>query len=308
MGTPQAAVPSLERILADGHDVAAVYTQPDRPSGRGNRVKYSPVKQLAADRGLSVLQPVKIKTDEALETFRSHRADVVVVVAYGRILPGGFLAAFPSGAINVHFSLLPKYRGAAPVNWAIVNGETETGVTTMQMDDGLDTGAILLQRDTEIGPVETSIELLARLSLIGAVLLSESLTNLDDLEPIEQNDAMATFAPIMKRNDGLIDWRMTGSEISNRVRGFQPFPTAFTYYQQTKLTLWQAFMGDHLPPGGPGPGEIIAAHGDDLRVMCGDGSVLRIEEIQPEGKRRMPVRDFLNGFKLGSGDVLGPER
>ena len=168
MGTPQAAAASLERLLSDGHEIAAVYTQPDRPSGRGNKITFSPVKQVALDRGLPVLQPTKIRTPEAIEEFRSFKADVAVVVAYGRILPDTFLTAFPKGAINVHFSLLPKYRGAAPVNWAIVNGETKSGVTTMSMDAGLDTGDILLQRETSIGDDETSVELMERLSVVGA--------------------------------------------------------------------------------------------------------------------------------------------
>ncbi len=180
MGTPKAAVPSIARLLQDGHEIAAVYSQPDRPSGRGNKIVFSPVKEFALEHGLPVFQPTKIKTADALDEFRSHNADVAVVVAYGRILPESFLTAFPRGAINVHFSLLPKYRGAAPVNWAIVNGETKTGVTTMQMDAGLDTGDILLQRETEIGPDETAPELMERLSFIGADLLSETLQSYDE--------------------------------------------------------------------------------------------------------------------------------
>ncbi|MEQ1646360.1 MAG: methionyl-tRNA formyltransferase, partial [Pyrinomonadaceae bacterium] len=227
MGTPQAAVPSLARIIADGHEIVAVYSQPDRPSGRGNKITYSPVKQCAIDHGITVQQPVKVRTHEALELFSSHNADVAVVVAFGRILPETFLTAFPRGAINVHFSLLPKYRGAAPVNWAIVNGEKETGVTTMQMDVGLDTGAMLLQRATPIGERENSLELMERLSFVGAELLSETLARLDSLTPIQQDHNAATLAPIMKREDGVIEWNMAASEIVNRVRGFQPFPSSF---------------------------------------------------------------------------------
>lgn len=303
MGTPQAAVPSLERVLVDGHSVAAVYTQPDRPSGRGNKIVYSPVKQCALEHAVPVFQPMKVRTDEALETFRSHDADVAVVVAYGRILPEGFLKAYPRGAINVHFSLLPKYRGAAPVNWAIVNGETETGVTTMQMDAGLDTGDILLQRATEIGVEETAVDLMTRLSRLGAELLSETLAKIDDLEPRAQDDRLATFAPIMKREDGVIDWRMSASEIAGRVRGFQPFPTAFTKYGDTKITIWRAkcenITVDHAA------GQVIDAKGDDLVVASGGGTSLRILEIQPEGKRRMTTRDFLNGCSVKAGDTFG---
>lgn len=304
MGTPQAAVPSLERCLTDGHDVAAVYTKPDRPSGRGNKITFSPVKEFALARGLTVHQPVKIKTPEALNTFESHGADAAVVVAYGRILPPAFLIANKKGAINVHFSLLPKYRGAAPVNWAIVHGETETGVTTMQMDAGLDTGALLLQSTTNINSEETSIELMSRLSLIGADLLSQTLLRLDDIAAKPQDHAAATFAPIMKREDGLIDWQMSATQIANRLRGFQPFPSSFTYFQQQKLTIWKAVPLKENIYGRSLPGEMIEAHGDDFVIGCGDGSVLKIEEIQPEGKRRMPVRDFLNGAKPQKGSVF----
>lgn len=303
MGTPQAAVPSLERILSDGHNVVAVYTQPDRPSGRGKKIVYSPVKQFAIEHDLPVFQPTKLRSDDALETFKSHEADVVVVVAYGRILPESFLTAYPRGAINVHFSLLPKYRGAAPVNWAIVNGESRTGVTTMQMDTGLDTGNILLQKATDIGDEETAVDLMTRLSQLGAELLSETLGKLDDLKPQPQADKLATFAPIMKREDGLIDWQMSAAEIADRVRGFQPFPTTFTNYGGTKITIWQAkpedFIAD-IPIG-----QIIEAKGDNLTVTCGGGTALRIIEIQPEGKRRMATRDFLNGLSVKVGDRFG---
>lgn len=305
MGTPQAAVPSLERCLFDGHEVMAVYTQPDRPSGRGNKIVYSPVKEFALGHSLPVLQPLKIKTAEALEQFRSHKADAAVVVAYGRILPATFLSAFPHGALNVHFSLLPKYRGAAPVNWAIVNGESATGVTTMQMDEGLDTGPVLMQRATAIERDETAIDLMSRLAVFGAELLSETLANLDHLEPRQQDHDLATSAPMMKREDGIIDWRMSAVQIADRVRGFQPFPTAFTFFRGSKLTLWgaTAFEGPHEGDGQPG--EIIHVDVDAILVRCGDRSVLKVDIIQPEGKRRMPVRDFVNGYKPAAGEVLG---
>ena len=303
MGTPAAAVPSLERLLSDGYDVVAVYTQPDRPSGRGNKITFSPIKEFALKRGLAVFQPLKVRTPEALEEFRSHAADVAVVVAYGRILPETFLNAFPNGAINVHFSLLPKYRGAAPVNWAIVNGETKTGVTTMQMDVGLDTGPMLLQRTIAIGENENAIELMERLSLVGAGLLSETLAGLDSIVPIKQEHEHATLAPIMKREDGLIDWSLTAREITNRIRGFQPFPTAFITVDGQKLTFWKAEPVESEETGRAG--QIIAAKGDELLIACGEGTGLRVAELQPEGKRRMATRDFLNGTKLSVGDILG---
>ncbi len=305
MGTPRAAVPSLERLLHDGHDVAAVYTQPDRPSGRGNKITFSPVKECAFRYNLPVLQPLKIRTPEALDEFRSFKADAAIVVAYGRILPGTFLHAFPGGAINAHFSLLPKYRGAAPVNWAIVSGESETGVTTMQMDAGLDTGPILLQRSTAIAADETSVDLIERLSFLGADLLSRTLSDLSRIEPRVQDQANESFAPILKREDGLIDWNLTAKNIANRVRGFQPFPTAFTFNNDAKLTIWRAFPVENITSTIGITGTVLEARGDNLVVRCGGDSFLRIEELQPEGKRRMTTRDFLNGVRFEIGKILG---
>lgn len=305
MGTPNAAVASLQRILSDGHEVVTVYTQPDKPAGRGNKLNASPVKEFAIQNNLQIFQPLKIKTPDALETFRSHRADVAVVVAYGRILPQTFLEAYPKGAINVHFSLLPKYRGAAPVNWAIVQGETKTGVTTMRMDAGLDTGAILLQRETAIEKNENAVELMQKLSTLGAELLSETLAKFDKLDPQAQDEMQASFAPIMKKEDGLISWMLSASEIENRVRGFQPFPSAFTFYNGKKMTIWKASAVGNAESAMKNIGEIIEAKGDNLLIYCGGDSVLKIEELQLEGKKRMSVKDFLNGIKLQAGGKLG---
>lgn len=305
MGTPQAAVPTLQKILDDGHKVVAVYTQPDKPAGRGNKLTAPPVKEFALQNNLEVFQPTKVKTPEALELFQSHKADVAVVVAYGRILPEGFLTAYPKGAINVHFSLLPKYRGAAPVNWVIVNGEKTTGVTTMQMDVGLDTGDILLQYETKIGETENSIELMARLSFVGADLLSETLNQLDKLPRIPQNHELATHAPIMKKEDGLIDWNLTAQEITNQVRGFQPFPTSYTRWNEKKLTIWKSSKVESQRSKVENFGEIVEAKGDSLIISCGGETFLQIDELQLEGKNRMKTRDFLNGIKIQLGDQLG---
>jgi methionyl-tRNA formyltransferase len=313
MGTPESAVPTLRRCLEDGHEVIAVWTQPDRPAGRGNRVHASPVKEFARAHNLTVHQPEKIRTEDTRALFASHDADVAVVVAYGRILPTSFLHVPRRGCLNVHFSLLPKYRGAAPVNWAIVRGERETGVTTMQIDEGLDTGAIYLQRATTIIREETAPELLARLAEMGAELLSETLSRLDELEPQPQSDTEATHAPILKREDGLIDWRLSAEEIERRVRGFQPFPNSFTSFRSQRLVIWRAQALDltssavEHPDSAPGsrePGEIVAAHGDDLIVACGQGMSLRLIEVQSEGKRRMSARDFLNGVRPQVGEQL----
>ncbi len=300
MGTPQAAVPTLERLIADGHEIAAVYTQPDRPSGRGQKVTEPPVKQIAVEHGLDVRQPLKIKTEEAFEQFRSLNADAAIVVAYGRILPERWLKAFGHGAINVHFSLLPKYRGAAPVTWAIANGETETGVTTMQMDAGLDTGDILLQRSVAIGPDENAVELVARLAVLGAELLAATVAAFDTIARRPQDDALATFAPILKKDDGLIDWSRSAAETANRIRGFQPFPTSFTYKNGMRLTIWRAAAVQ----GSGSPGDVVKADDGDLLIGTGDG-VLRVIEVQPEGKRRLPVRDYLNGAKIAVGERFG---
>ncbi len=302
MGTPSAAVVSLQRLIEDGHEIAAVYTQPDRPSGRGNKITFSPVKQFALEHELTVLQPTKVRTDEAFDQFRSLNADIAVVVAYGRILPDSFLNAFAHGAVNVHFSLLPKYRGAAPVNWAIVNGESVTGVTTMKMDAGLDTGDILLQRETEIDKEEDSIGLMFRLGEIGAELLSKTLDELSLIEPREQDHSAATLAPIMKKEDGKFDWNFSADRIARMVRGFQPFPTTYTTFDGKKLTIWKA--GSRAEKLVADPGTVITASGDELVVSCGEGSLLEISELQLEGKKRIAVRDFLNGTKLKIGDCL----
>ena len=305
MGTPQAAVPTLQKIIEDGHEVLAVWTQPDKPAGRGNKLTAPPVKEFALLHNLPVLQPVKIKTEETLQLFQLHQADVAVVVAYGRILPESFLKAFPYGAINVHFSLLPKYRGAAPVNWAIVEGEEVTGVSTMQMDAGLDTGDILLQREIEIGQSETSIELMERLSFIGANLLSETLKYYERLAHIPQNHKLVSYAPIMKKEDGLINWSLSAQEITNRVCGFQPFPTSFTKLKDKKLTIWKANEVKGLRTTDNDYGKIIEAKADKLLIVCGKETILQIDELQLAGKRRMTTRDFLNGVKLEVGKKIG---
>jgi methionyl-tRNA formyltransferase len=304
MGTPLAAVPTLRRCLDDGHEVVAVWTQPDRPAGRGNKLTQSPVKEFALEHNLTVHQPAKIRNEETLDLFSSQQADAAVVVAYGRILPPPFLRAPLNGCINVHFSLLPQYRGAAPVNWVIVRGESRTGITTMRMDEGLDTGAILLQQETAIGETETAPELMARLSALGAEALSETLARLKEIEPREQAEEKATFAPILKREDGLIDWALDAMQIERRVRGFQPWPNAYTKYDSQRLVIWRASVLTDQEQR-VAEGEILKAHGDELIVACGDGTSLSLQEVQPEGKRRMTVRDFLNGMRVQAGERLG---
>lgn len=306
MGTPQAAVPTLRRLLTDGHEVVAVWTQPDRPSGRGNKVSPSPVKEFALAHGLTVHQPQRIKNDEAKQLFASHDVDAAIVVAYGRILPEEFLRIPARGCINVHFSLLPSYRGAAPANWAIVNGEKETGVTTMFIEPTLDTGPILLRRATKIGANETAPELMERLSEIGAELLSETLVRLDELTPAHQDDSRATFAPMLKKEDGVIDWSASAEVIERAIRGFQPWPNAYTTFNSRGLTIWEA-QPLLCVTSGIEPGEVIVAQRDELVVQCGNQTALRLLEVQPEARKRLAARDFINGMHIKVGDRLGKD-
>lgn len=303
MGTPQPAAIALERIVSDGHEIVGVYTQPDRPSGRGKKITFSPVKTLAMELGIEVVQPEKVRTPDAIEKFASFAADVAVVVAYGRILPQSFLDAFRCGAINVHFSLLPKYRGAAPVNWAIANCETETGVTTMRMDAGLDTGDILMQRRVTIGKDETAAELMLRLAGCGAELLSETLASIDSITAIEQNHELATLAPIMKKSDGAINWELPAGELTCRIRAFQPFPGSFTTFRGGGLKIWNAAAASN--GFGTVPGEIVVVERERMVVGCGSNTQLSILELQPEGKSRLSVHDFINGFRPTVGERLG---
>ncbi|HKP39124.1 MAG TPA: methionyl-tRNA formyltransferase [Pyrinomonadaceae bacterium] len=304
MGTPESAVPSLRRLVDDGHEIVAVWTQPDRPAGRGNKLHQSPVKEFALQQGLSIHQPAKIKTPEAKDLFSSHNANAAIVVAYGKILPSEFLNAYPHGCINVHFSLLPKYRGAAPVNWAIVNGEKETGVTTMKIVDELDAGPILRQQSSPIEAEETAPQLLNRLAGIGADLLTETLHSLNEIVPKPQKDDEATFAPILKREDGLIDWSMDAFAIARRVRGFQPWPNAHTTFKSRHFIVWEA-SAERAPGSAATSGEIVKVETDNLMVAAGDSTVLLISTVQLEGARRMAARDFINGSHPQVGTVLG---
>jgi len=304
MGTPASAVPSLRRLLEAGHEIVAVWTQPDKPAGRGNKLHASPVKQFAAENNLTIHQPAKIKNSEAKQLFASHAADVAVVVAYGKILPSEFLVAPKFGCVNVHFSLLPKYRGAAPVNWAIVNGETQTGVTTMRIVEELDAGPILLQKASRIEDGETAPQLLTRLADAGADLISETLEHLNEIEPKSQRREEATFAPNLKREDGLIDWSLDALAIERRVRGFQPWPNAYTTFRSRRLVIWRASL-HRTAENSFSPGQLIETQGDNLIVSCGRASALRLLEVQPEGGRRLSARDFLNGARLSAGERLG---
>ena len=315
MGTPEFAMPSLERLVRDGHQVTAVFTQPDKPAGRGKHLHVPPVKALALQHGIPVHQPSKIKTnDEVRATFESIAPDACVVVAYGKILPAWMLSIPRLGCINVHASLLPRYRGAAPINWAIANGESETGVTIMKMDVGMDTGPMLTQRSISIVEDETALELSARLAHLGAELLSETLPGVQrrEIRPVAQDDSKASYAPLLKREDGLIDWRMPASEIANRVRAFQPWPGTYTSFRGGRLIVWRGRNAPDaaLPNGvaiGAEPGTILSIDESGIRVVCGGSSALLLQETQIEGKRRVSAREFANGAHLKSGGRINQE-
>ncbi len=299
LGTPEFAVPSLEKTVEAGHDVVAVFTQPDRPKGRGQKEAKSPVKAAALRLGIAVRQPERVRRPEVVSQIVEMRPEAMVVVGYGQIIPQSILDIPPLGIINVHASLLPKYRGAAPVQWAIARGESRTGVTTMRINAGLDTGDMLLKWETAIGPEENAVELGSRLSVAGADLLMRTLAELRSIVPEPQDDSAATLAPILKREDGRIDWRMAGAEILNRVRGFQPWPGAYGFLRGGRFQVWRAMTGrEPVLPG------VILVEGRRMFVGCGDGSI-ELLEVQMEGKKRMNVAAFLNGNSIDKGEVLG---
>lgn len=303
MGTPEIAVAAFEALLEAGHEISGVFTQPDRPVGRKQTLVAPAVKVAAEARGVSVFQPTKVRTEETRALFASLEPEAAIVFAYGRILPPGLLAVPPRGCINVHASLLPAYRGAAPIQWAVARGETETGVTTMLMDEGLDTGDMLLKRATPIDPSETAVEVAARLSRLGAELIVETLARLDEITPEPQDHDAATLAPILTREDGEIDWTLSAPEVVNRCRGFQPWPGTWTTLDGSRLHVWSAAVDAADTTGEPGT--VLEVHGDRLTVSCGGGTSLAARELQLEGKRRMSTRDFLNGVRLAPGTRLG---
>jgi len=300
MGTPPIAVPAIEHLVAAGHSITGLFAQPDKPAGRGRAVA-SPATKVAAERlGIPVFQPTKVRTDETRDLLASLAPEAVVVFAYGRILPGSLLAVPARGCINIHTSLLPAYRGAAPIQWAVARGETVTGVTTMLMDEGLDTGPMLLSRSTPIDPDETAVELGARLGEIGADLIVETLDRLDQIRPTPQDETKATLAPILRRDDGLIDWSLDARAIVDRCRGFQPWPGTWTSLDGARVHVWRAeAIGSSESPAEPGT--IVESRGDRLVIACGNGTRLRALDLQLEGKRRMSARDFVNGSRIAPG-------
>ncbi len=309
-GTPAFAVPALEAVVAAGHQVELVLTQPDRPSGRGMQLTASPIKQWALAHGLHVDQPDKIRDNEALRArLEAIAPDAILVVAYGRIIPPWMLALPRLGNINLHGSLLPKYRGAAPIQWAVAHGERTTGVTTMLLEEGLDTGPVLEQAQLAISPEATAAELFPQLAALGAPLLLSTLAGLSagTLTPQPQNAAEATHAPILTREDGRIDFSRPAAEIYNRWRGFQPWPGAFTLLEGKKFTIARMALptATALATNTPArPGKLFL-QADQLHAICGDGTFIHLIDVQLEGKRAIPVIDFLRGHPHFANAQLG---
>jgi len=293
--------------VAAGHSVLAVVTQPDRPSGRGQNAAPPPVKQAALRLGLPVYQPERVRRPEAVEFLRGLAVDAMVVVGYGQIIPQSIIDLAPLGIVNVHGSLLPRYRGAGPIQWAILNGETRTGVTTMRIDAGLDTGDMLLKAETAIGPDETAMELGQRLAAMGADLLVETLAGLaaGRIVPEKQDNAQATYAPLLKKEDGHIDWSRDAHAIHNQVRGLQPWPGASTAFRGQALRVWKSRLWSATAPPSSSPGALISVR--PPVVSCGSGS-LELVEVQLEGRKRIPAADFANGQRLTENESLGDPR
>lgn len=305
MGTPDFAVPSLEALLSSGDQVVGVVCQPDRPKGRGHQLVAPPVKLVAEHAGIPVLQPLKIRTPEFLQSLSSWHPDVIAVAAYGRILHAPILQLPPMGCVNVHGSLLPKYRGAAPVQWAVINGEAETGITTMLMDEGMDTGSMLLQAKLEILPEDTAGTLAPRLASLGGRLLIDTLAQLKGgtLVPTKQDDQQATMAPLLKKEDGLIDWTLSAASLTNRVRGLSPWPGAYTFLGDERWNIWKAASQGIASTAIPGT--IVTVKKQSILVATGDG-LLEIREIQTANSKRMAVAQFLAGHRVTVGQQLGP--
>ena len=310
MGTPAFAVPSLAALDNSDHEVVGVVTQPDRPKGRGLAVVPCPVKELALAKGLPVSQPEKIKSPEFLRQLSDWKPDVIAVTAFGRFLPQAILDLPPMGCVNVHGSLLPAYRGAAPIQWALIHGDAETGITTMLMDEGMDTGAVLLQQPVPIEPEDTALELGTRLAQVGGALLVETLTRLAEqsLVPRAQDHSRATVAPLLKKEDGVIDWTQPATEIANRIRGLSPWPGSYTFHHDHRLIIRKGRVNAQSDPGGSDgqqPGTILAVGPKSFWVQTGAGRI-EVLEVQPANKKRMSVEQFLQGYALRAQETLGP--
>jgi methionyl-tRNA formyltransferase len=305
-GSPEAALPSFAAVLEAGHEVVLAVTQPDRPSGRGMRIAASPVKTFAAERGIPVIQPERIRREPAaFEAIRVAAADIHVVVAFGQIIPSSIIDLPPWKSVNVHFSLLPKYRGAAPVPWAILRGETRTGVTIFRLNEKMDEGDILTTAETGILPDETAGELETRLAGLGADLLTKTLSGISAIPPVPQDHSQATLAPKLAKEQGRIDWTAPGSEIERRIRAFTTRPGAYTFRSGRRLILLRGGLAGLPGTAAAPPGSVLAASGAGIDVACGDGSSYRIAELQPENRKAMDARAYAAGGRLTIGEILG---
>ncbi|MBE6010830.1 MAG: methionyl-tRNA formyltransferase [Lachnospiraceae bacterium] len=304
MGTPDFSVETLKQIIAAGHEVSLVVTQPDRPRGRGKKPSYSPVKEFAVEHNIPCFQPEKIRDESCIEILERENADIFVVVAFGQILPQRILDIPKYGCMNVHASLLPAYRGAAPIQWSVINGDPETGVTTMRMDAGMDTGDILLQERIRIAPDETGGSLFDKLAAAGGALCVKTLEQIQDgsIHPIRQNHEAATYTRMISKKDGQIDFSLPARQIECLIRGMNPWPSAYTYIDQKILKLWNADV--IIPKEQYEPGEVFDVTKDSFCVAAGKDA-LKILSLQLEGKKRMDTADFLRGFSLKNGDRLG---
>ncbi len=305
-GTPRFAVPTLEKLLAAGHAIELVVCQPDEPSGRGYEVKPPPVKQVAEKAGIQIYQPHKLKDPATQQFLSKYHPGAIVVAAYGRIIPPWMIELPRLGCINLHASLLPKYRGAGPIQWALINGERVTGVTTMKIDPGMDTGDILLMCEIEIRDDDTTETLSEGLSMLGADLMVETLCGLErgEITPRPQDHSQATLAPMLKKEDGRIDWNMTAQQLAWRVRGLRPWPGAYATFRGKNFHIWAAQPETGTVQGANEPGA-LTVEGGKLLATCGQGTRLRLEEVQLEGRKRLAARDFLNGVHLTPGERLG---
>lgn len=306
MGTPDFAVAPLEAILKAGHEVTAVVTQPDRQKGRGREVQYSPVKECALSYGIPVLQPLKIKEKDAVEELRKYPADIFVVAAFGQLLSEEILNMPRLGCINIHASLLPAYRGAAPIQWCVINGEEKSGVTIMQMAKGMDTGDILLQKEVVLDEKETGGSLFDRLMETGAELIVEVLPKIEagELTPVVQKEELATYAGKITKDMGNIDFAKSAVTIERLIRGLNPWPSAFTHYKGKILKIWEAdVVSECANAENPVPGTVIAMDKESFTLATGEGA-LRIRSLQPEGKKRMSCAEFMRGYEVKVGEAL----
>jgi methionyl-tRNA formyltransferase len=304
-GSPESAIPSLQKILEEGHKVELIITQPDKPSGRGKKLTASPVKRFALEKNIPVLQPRRIRKDQTvLDMLSEINPDINVVVAYGQIIPASIIYLPKYNSINLHFSFLPKYRGASPVQWAILNGETTTGLTIFELNEKMDEGDILMQRETRILPHEKAFELEERLAQEGADILVKAIHQMDTLSPLKQDHAIATYAPLIKKEDGQIDWNNEAISVDRKARAFSPWPSAFTHFRGKRIKILDGRVELTESVSPIKPGEIYASKKEGLAVVCGDGNIYIIDRLQPENRKAMSAYSFSLGANIKPGELF----